>query len=139
MNLFISNFFAPYLVRRVKFEWENRHNLYKTKEFFCYLKRILRLRFYLKKYKITKNLTPMAHASQPAQLFEFSFVYSTNLAIVAARICAELTPSAHSTISKPPSTTSSTPKFVIMRSTTPFPVRGSVQEGSTLLSPCLLV
>lgn len=66
-------------------------------------------------------------------------VQSTIVARVAARSSASVMPSAVSTMRKPPSTTSRTPRLVMIRSTTPFPVRGSVHSGSTLLSPCLLV
>ena len=61
------------------------------------------------------------------------------LASVAVRSSSSVTPSAVSTIFSPPSTTSRTPRLVIMRPTTPFPVSGKVHSFRTLLSPCLLV
>ena len=63
----------------------------------------------------------------------------TMAASVAARSSSSLTPSANSTIFSPPSTTSKTPRLVIIRCTTPLPVRGRVQDFKTLLSPFLLV
>ena len=47
--------------------------------------------------------------------------------------------SAHSTIFKPPSTTSSTPRLVMMRLTTPVAVSGRVQAFNSFDSPALLV
>jgi len=61
------------------------------------------------------------------------------LASVAARSSSSLTPSAVSTIFSPPSTTSRTPRLVMMRSTTPLPVSGRVHSFRTLVSPFLLV
>ncbi len=58
---------------------------------------------------------------------------------VAARSSSSVTPSAHSTIFRPPSTTSRTPRLVMIRSTTPVPVSGRVQDLSSLDSPALLV
>ena len=63
---------------------------------------------------------------------------STRVASVAARSSSSLTPSASSTSFRPPSTTSRTPRLVMMRSTTPLPVSGSVHSFSTLDTPCLL-
>jgi len=63
----------------------------------------------------------------------------TMVASVAARMSSWLTPGAVSRMWRPLRPTSSTPRLVMIRSTTPLPVSGRVHSCSTLLSPCLLV
>ena len=63
----------------------------------------------------------------------------TTVASVAARISSRVTSGAVSKMCSPLWPTSSTPRLVMMRSTTPLPVSGSVHSLSNLLSPCLLV
>jgi len=62
----------------------------------------------------------------------------TRRASVSALMVSRSTPGAISTTLRPPSTTSKTPRLVMIRLTTPRPVSGRVQAARSLDSPALL-